>query len=89
MSDEELIKLRAATDDAIGIVETSEPRVSSAVNWADLHCLQAAWVRTDTGEHYAEVTIEEAAPEAYEFQAAIAAELAKAGWPDVRVVTEW
>jgi len=82
-----LVKLRQATDDAIGVVEAGERR--GPVNWADLSCRQAAWVTTDEGESYAEVKIEEASPDATEFQEAIRAELARSGWPNVEVVTEW
>jgi len=71
-----LVKLRRATDDAIGVVEAGEWR--GPVNWADLSCRQAAWVTTDEGDSYAEVTIEEASPGATEFQKAIRAELERA-----------
>jgi len=37
----------------------------------------------------AEVLIEEASPDATEFQEAIRAELERSGWPDVHVVTAW
>jgi hypothetical protein len=84
---EELVKLREATNRAID--EVQKQRTKGAVNWADLHCLQAAWVVTDEEESYAEVTIEEAAPEADEFQTAVMLELDKLGYPNVHVVTEW
>lgn len=84
----QLINLRRATDNAIGVVESRE-RIPGPVNWADISCSQAAWVITDENLPYAEVRIEEAAPENPEFQEAVRAELRKAGWPDVRVVTEW
>ena len=89
MTQQDLKKLRAATNDAIGVIETWDDRPREPVNWADLRCVQAAWVVTDEGESYAEVTIEEAAPECPQFQAAVARELEKLGWPGVRVVTEW
>jgi len=84
---EMLVKLRKATDNAIGVVETGERR--GLVNWADLSCRQAAWVSTDQGDSYAEVKIEEASPDASEFQEAIRAELERSGWPSIEVVTEW
>jgi hypothetical protein len=89
MSENKLKRLRRATDDAIGAVEMSGLQIHGAVNWADLHCLQAAWVSTDDGYSYAEVTIEEASPDAVEFQHAVEMELARRGWPDIHVVTEW
>ena len=88
MTQDDLKRLRAATDDAIGAIESGE-RPNGPVNWADLSCVQAAWVVTDEGESYAEVQIEEAHPECSDFQKAVAAELEKLGWPGVRVVTEW
>ena len=89
MTQDDLQKLRAATNDAIGVIETREARPKEAINWADLRCVQAAWVLTDEDESYAEVTIEEAHQECSDFQKAVAAELEKRGWPGVRVVTEW
>lgn len=85
----DLIRLRLAADDAIGIVGVLSANPGGAVNWGDLSCRQAAWVVTDDDEAYAEVLIEEAAPDASELQEAVARELAVLGWPDVRVVTEW
>jgi len=84
----QLQELRAATDAAIGALPKSRAKYG-AVNFGDLHCVQAAWVTTDSEEAYAEVEIEEADPAASDFQQAIATELAKAGWADVRVKTEW
>lgn len=89
MNHGQLKKLREDTDAAIEVVRARRPQVQGAINWADLHCLQAAWVLTDDEENYAEVTIEEASPDAGYFQRVIAEELARAGWPDIRVVTEW
>ena len=89
MIQEQLRKLRDATDAAIGVIETREDRPKEAINWADLGCVQAAWVITEQGESYAEVLIEEAAPDCSAFQAEVAAELNRRGWPGVRVVTEW
>lgn len=89
MNREELKKLRQATDDAIGEVESQRLVHGEAINWADLSCMQAAWVETDDGEAYAEVKIEEAAPECPKFAAEIERILEKANYPGVRVVTEW
>ena len=85
---EKLTKLRSATDDAIGVIE-SGVRPRGPVNWADLSCLEVAWVLPDDGEPYAHVVIEEAAPEATEFCQAIKEELERRGFSGVEVVTEW
>lgn len=76
-------ELMDATDRAIKAVK--EQRIPGAVNWADLHCLDA----TIGGEAVLQVTISEVAPEATEFQEAVQSELARQGWPNVKVVTEW
>src|SRR5438132_12790164 len=55
MTQKQLVALRDATDRAIGAVEKKGRKGS--VNWADLSCKQAAWVVTDEGNAYAEVTI--------------------------------
>lgn len=88
MTQEDLRRLRGATDAAISVI-ASQGRTFGAINWADLGCVQAAWVVTDDNQGYAEVLIEEAAPDCAAFQAAVAAELEKRGWLNVRVVTEW
>ena len=84
-----LAMLRIATNDAIALIQGYDVALFGAINWADLSCRQASLVVTDAGESYTEVLIEEAAPDATKFQQAVASELALAGWPDVRVVTEW
>ncbi len=89
MTTETLLKLRGATNDVLALLHRRRNQFKGPVNWADLSCLQAAWVVTDDGESYAEVTIEEASPESTDFQEAIRAALERRGWPDVRVVTEW
>lgn len=87
MSD--LGRLRAATNDAIAVVSSSAQKPSGPVNWGDLHCRQASWVITDDGSEYPEVLIEEASPDATEFQSAVTAKLERSGWPGVNVVTAW
>lgn len=89
MTTSQLESLKQATDDAIRAAHRKRREISGAINWADLHCLQAAWVVTDDEYDYAEVTIEEASPECSEFHAFIHKYLAAHGWPDVSVVTEW
>ena len=87
-----LKKLMADTEAAIKVVHRRRKKIGGAVNWADLYCFQAEMVRGWNGSNtyeLFEVAISEAAPEAGEFQMAIAEELERRGWPGVRVVTEW
>jgi hypothetical protein len=87
MTIDELKKLRAATDDVIGTISRDPP--NWPVNWADLSCRQTSWIVTDDGAEYAEVLIEEASPEAFEFRETVRCELARRGYLGVQVVTEW
>jgi hypothetical protein len=92
MTTAELVRLKEATNAAIAEVYMGLRLLHSnreAINWGDLSCRSARWVMTDEEPEYAEVLIEEADPECPEFQAAVAAKLEKAGFPHVRVVTEW
>jgi tryptophanase len=88
MTQNKLLQLRQATDEVILEFKTGT-RPDGPINWAALRCVQAAWVVTDQGETYAEVTIEEAAPECLWFRESVRAALKKRGWPAIRVVTEW
>lgn len=89
MNADDLKRLRNAANNAVERVYRRRDEIGGAVNWADLSCVEAAWVRTDRGDEHAEVLIEEAAPEAVELQRAVKAELAIDGWPDVSARTEW
>jgi hypothetical protein len=88
MTPDDLARLRLDTDIAI---ERVRPKATKRgpVNWADLHCMEAAWVVTDDEQQFAQVTIEEASPEAADFQRLVKEELEMMGWPSVVVVTEW
>lgn len=86
----DLAALRQATDEIIESLSVdSSTQFNEPINWADLHCFEAAYVQTDDGIFYHRVMIEEAAPECPEFCAYIANRLAGLGFGGVRVVTEW
>jgi hypothetical protein len=87
MTTEQLKALRRDTDRAIELQRGQG--ISGAVNWADLHCVEAEWIVNDDGEEYAQVRIEEASETAVLFQRAVQIELERLGWPDVSIVTEW
>lgn len=90
MTREALVGLREATNAAIIAVRASrETLQQEPIIWSDLSCNEAAWVVTDSAHGYAQVTISEAAVECPVFQGRIREELAKAGFENVVVVTEW
>jgi hypothetical protein len=60
----------------------------SAINWGDLGVLETFRCESAERTWYC-VVIEEASPDNWEFQKFIAEELAKAGWDNVEVRTEW
>lgn len=83
-----LVLLRAAANDIIGEIKRKKA-IKGPINWADLSCVEASYVLTDDGSTHLEVLIEEADPSAIELRESVTAELSKAGWPGVVVVTEW
>jgi len=60
-----------------------------AINWADLWCYHAEKHIAADGEEGYRVYIEEASPGCDKFRIYIANELAKLGFANVGVVTEW
>ncbi len=84
---DKLKALRAAANEAIGLIDPTDIR--GPVNWADLRCTEARQVLTDAGETRYEVLIEEADPAADRLQEAVEKYLTNHGWPGVGVVTEW
>ena len=88
MTTDQLKELRAACNAALDKIKASETRPFGAINWADLRCVSAEWVRDDSGSEFPQVFVEEAAPGALELCSAIAAALEER-WPGVRVVAEW
>lgn len=79
--------LRRLANDALDAAEAAG--IEDAVNWGDLSCVEAALVLTDEGRSYYRVMIEEASPDAYKLGVYVRDWLAKRGWTDVEVLTEW
>ena len=81
----------AATNDIIAGLDNS--KIQDAVNSGDLHCTAIEKVETFAGNETTtaewRVLIEEASPDAYTFGTLVAEELARHGFPNVSVVTEW
>ena len=79
--------LRRLTNEALHAAEAAG--IADAVNWGDLSCVEAALVLTDEGSRYYWVIIEEAPPDAHNLVTYVEDWLAKRGWTDVVVLTEW
>jgi hypothetical protein len=92
------ISMLDSLDRQLGMIETrAELAIQAAlkhggtpqpINWADLGVVGVHWCRSRHRAWYC-VEIEEAAPENWELSRFVADELAKDGWPDVEVRTEW
>lgn len=82
-----LRRLRRATDAAI--TRATLNKCFGPINWADLRCVEAQAILNDSGEERLCVVIEEASPDAVELHRIVNADLAKHGWPNVEVSTEW
>jgi hypothetical protein len=66
-------------------------KIHDAINWGHLGCSAVEKVKTFSGNATSiewRVLIEEASPDAYEFRALVAEELARRGYSGVAVVTE-
>ena len=79
--------LRQLANDALDAADAAG--IEDAVNWGDLSCVEAALGQTDEGRRYYRVMIEEASPDAYKLAVYVRDWLAKRGWTDVEVLTEW
>jgi hypothetical protein len=63
-----------------------------AVDWGHLRCTAVEKVKIFSGNAIRiewRVLIEEASPDAYEFRSLVAEQLARRGYSDVAVVTQW
>ena len=91
MTQEQLKALKAATDAILDAASKEPPRewAGQAINWGDLSCVEAVWVRTDEGLEQARILIEEVDDCAIAFQDDVAKRLTLVGWPDVVVQTSW
>jgi hypothetical protein len=67
-------------------------KIHDAINWGDLGCIAVEKVKAFSGNVTRtewRVLIKKASPDAYEFRALVAEELARRGYEGVAVVTEW
>lgn len=86
---ERLMKLIEATDKVIHLAFNVKKAFCEPINWADLQCVAAGRMVRWNGDEYDVVHIEEASPECPIFQTFVNEHLARAGYPDVEVRTEW
>lgn len=84
----DLKRLRAATEEILLLLKPGD-YPNEAINWADLHCVEARQIINDEGGEYLEVGIQEASPDCGKMPQAVRERLALQGWKDVSVVTEW
>jgi len=83
--------LREAVDRILVEMSAEDPRRwhGEPVNWADLRCIEARQIVSDSGMVHREVLIEEASPDAIRFKSAVTKRLWDLGWSAVFVVTQW
>jgi hypothetical protein len=93
MTKDELAHGRALLAATNSILAGLDPKVvDDAVNWGDLNCISVERVETICGDAVDvewRVIVSEASPDAYKFREAVSSALAKRGFPQVAVVTEW
>lgn len=80
--------LLRVTNEALAAAR-SDGHVAGPVNWATLQCLDARRWTDSAGDIGYQVTITEAAPDAWELRLFVQQHLAAEGYADVEVVTEW
>lgn len=86
-----LQQLRDATDRILKRDADELHRIcdKEAVNWADLRCPEARHILDSDRMEYDQVLIEEVSPSSYFLAKAVQERLAKEGYPNVYVITEW
>ena len=89
----DLVALEVEAEKACRAACRKRKAMQDAVNWADLHVVSVEQVaqlyRGELQPGFFRVNIEEASPEAYELGQYVVDYLAKRGFPDVEVRTEW
>jgi hypothetical protein len=68
--------------------DAANPIIQDSVNWGDLGCVEASVV-VSLDEIYYQVLIEEASPDAYDFQRFVRDYLRERGFGNVRVHRNW
>lgn len=81
--------LEADAEAACVAAQIVTPRIDGAINWADLHCVEAGLCRTSAGDEYLYVCIEECDPHQRALYEFIKGELSGAGWDGVDIRFEW
>lgn len=89
MSNEVMERLKNIKDAVEEILECADRSgIDGAINWADLHCVEAMHCVNHDGYEWDEVLIEEASPDAADLCNYVGKELLKIGL-SVVVKTEW
>lgn len=78
-----------ACEQACKDVGENESLVHAAVNWADIHCIDAEVYLTAGGQRGLRVLLSEASPSNPQFRQYVADQLRNMDYQDIEVVTEW
>lgn len=87
--DDQLARLRSLVISILDNWRNMDPPKDQPVNWADVTCEFVCLTVNWRGERGWLVVVDEAAPDASQFQNWLAAKLSEAGWHPVVVMTEW
>jgi hypothetical protein len=86
MTKTEALNLQTTVDGILAQARGERSRIGGLVNWVDLRCVD---VDISLLDGHVTVTIEEASPDALELCRFVAKELARRGYDEVAVRTEW
>jgi hypothetical protein len=86
MTKDEALDLQTTVNGILAQAMGERSQIAGAVNWADLRCVD---VEMSLIDGHVTVTIEEASPEAVDLCRYVAKELARRGYEEVAVKTEW
>jgi hypothetical protein len=86
MTKGEAIALQATVNDVLALAVERRSTIGGDVNWADLRCVD---VQVSMLDGVVTVMIEEASPEAVNLCRFVAEELARRGYDEIAVRTEW
>ena len=87
-----LIRLREKVDEIIKDAHKQKEAFIGAINWGDLHCVEALYCVDEHGTETYRVLIEEAAPDNYDFNVFVVEQLSERFNADIRSFesrTEW
>jgi hypothetical protein len=86
MTKQEALDLQTTVNGILAQAMGERSRIGGAVNWGDLRCVD---VEMSLIDGHVTVTIEEASPEAVDLCRFVAKELARRGYEEIAVRTEW